>query len=262
MVRKGLTGGRLADRRCAIADPGREAAGNREIPDSNATTWAGNDKIRHVAVHCACLLRRQCCLTSRRRASKLRPVHAPSDHKDSARFTPDSRLAWVRLAVALAIGSIGSVGMWSVVVVAAGGAGRIRRHARRGFAGLYPHHGGFRRRRRRDRADHRPFRHRHGDGAQHRFPRLGLHPRRTFHHAVAVQCRVFPDRARHVGDLRAADGGSLALVRALSRTRGDHRRQRQLHRRHVLAAADHLRDFKPSAGAPPISPSAFSARSR
>jgi MFS family permease len=44
-------------------------------------------------------------------------VHAPSNHKDSARFTPDSRQAWVRLALALLIGSIGSVGMWSVVVV-------------------------------------------------------------------------------------------------------------------------------------------------
>jgi MFS family permease len=44
-------------------------------------------------------------------------VHAPSDQKDSALFTPDSGQAWVRLALALAIGSIGSVGMWSVVVV-------------------------------------------------------------------------------------------------------------------------------------------------
>ena len=32
-------------------------------------------------------------------------------------FTPDSRAAWVRLGIALIIGSIGSVGMWSVVVV-------------------------------------------------------------------------------------------------------------------------------------------------
>jgi MFS family permease len=35
---------------------------------------------------------------------------------DSAQFTPDSRQAWVRLALALLMGSIGSVGMWSVVV--------------------------------------------------------------------------------------------------------------------------------------------------
>jgi MFS family permease len=44
-------------------------------------------------------------------------VHAPSDLRDSAAFTPDSGQAWVRLALALVIGSIGSVGMWSVVVV-------------------------------------------------------------------------------------------------------------------------------------------------
>jgi MFS family permease len=45
-------------------------------------------------------------------------VHAPSDSsKDSPLFIPDSRQAWVRLALALLIGSIGSVGMWSVVVV-------------------------------------------------------------------------------------------------------------------------------------------------
>jgi MFS family permease len=43
-------------------------------------------------------------------------VHAPSE-KDSALFTPDSGQAWVRLALALMIGSIGSVGMWAVVVV-------------------------------------------------------------------------------------------------------------------------------------------------
>jgi MFS family permease len=44
-------------------------------------------------------------------------VHASSDSQDSAAFTPDSGQAWVRLALALVIGSIGSVGMWSVVVV-------------------------------------------------------------------------------------------------------------------------------------------------
>ena len=44
-------------------------------------------------------------------------VHAPSDSRESAAFTPDSRQAWVRLALALVIGSIGSAGMWAVVVV-------------------------------------------------------------------------------------------------------------------------------------------------
>ena len=36
--------------------------------------------------------------------------------RDSDRFSPDSRRAWLRLAVAVLIGSLGSVGMWSVVV--------------------------------------------------------------------------------------------------------------------------------------------------
>src|SRR4030081_930618 len=36
--------------------------------------------------------------------------------RDSDMFVPDSRRAWTRLAVAVLIGSLGSVGMWSVVV--------------------------------------------------------------------------------------------------------------------------------------------------
>ena len=35
---------------------------------------------------------------------------------DSTPFLPDSRQAWIRLSLALIIGSLGSVGMWSVVV--------------------------------------------------------------------------------------------------------------------------------------------------
>jgi MFS family permease len=59
-----------------------------------------------------------CRLTSGPDPTKLRPVHAPSDSSPrSAAFIPDSGQAWVRLALALLIGSIGSVGMWSVVVV-------------------------------------------------------------------------------------------------------------------------------------------------
>ncbi|MGB9115482.1 MAG: hypothetical protein WCC91_09400, partial [Bradyrhizobium sp.] len=59
-----------------------------------------------------------CCLTRRLRAGKLPPVHAPSDSsRGSTAFIPDSGQAWVRLALAVVIGSIGSVGMWSVVVV-------------------------------------------------------------------------------------------------------------------------------------------------
>ncbi len=37
--------------------------------------------------------------------------------RNSSLFVPDSRRAWIRLAVAVLIGSLGSVGMWSVVVV-------------------------------------------------------------------------------------------------------------------------------------------------
>ncbi len=45
-------------------------------------------------------------------------MHAPSNSsRGSTAFIPDSGQAWVRLALALVIGSIGSVGMWSVVVV-------------------------------------------------------------------------------------------------------------------------------------------------
>src|ERR1700692_5085432 len=51
-------------------------------------------------------------------ADEVADVHARSDSsKDSPLFTPDSGQAWVRLALALVIGWVGSVGMWSVVVV-------------------------------------------------------------------------------------------------------------------------------------------------
>ena len=43
-------------------------------------------------------------------------AQSSSSALDSSKFVPDSRKAWVRLAVAVLIGSIGSVGMWSVVV--------------------------------------------------------------------------------------------------------------------------------------------------
>lgn len=46
------------------------------------------------------------------------PVHAPNHPgQKPPSFTPDSRQAWVRLVIALVIGSIGAVGMWAVVVV-------------------------------------------------------------------------------------------------------------------------------------------------
>src|SRR6202165_2993016 len=55
------------------------------------------------------------------RGDEVADVHAPSDSsRDSPVFTPDSGQAWVRLVLALVIGSIGSVGLWSVVVVLPG----------------------------------------------------------------------------------------------------------------------------------------------
>ena len=52
------------------------------------------------------------------RGDEVAAVHAPSQpSKDSPPFTPDSRQAWLRLALAVLIGSVGAVGMWSVVVV-------------------------------------------------------------------------------------------------------------------------------------------------
>ncbi len=43
-------------------------------------------------------------------------ITSPSS-RDSMPFVPDSRRAWMRLAVAVLLGSIGSAGMWAVVVV-------------------------------------------------------------------------------------------------------------------------------------------------
>src|SRR2546430_1107762 len=58
------------------------------------------------------------CLTARRSANMVRAVHAPNHPgQKPTSFTPDSRQAWVRLLLALLIGSIGGVGMWAVVVV-------------------------------------------------------------------------------------------------------------------------------------------------
>ncbi len=44
-------------------------------------------------------------------------VPAETAIPETPAFQPDSRQAWIRLALALVVGSLGSVGMWSVVVV-------------------------------------------------------------------------------------------------------------------------------------------------
>src|SRR6202042_3329404 len=82
---------------------------------------ARNDRLRgrngSVALHLHAQYRAM-LLDPRATGDEVADVLAPSDSsKDSPLFTPDSGQAWVRLALALVIGSIGSVGMWSVVVV-------------------------------------------------------------------------------------------------------------------------------------------------
>ncbi len=170
-------------------------------------------------------------------ADEVAAVLAPSDSPtDSPLFTPDSGQAWVRLALALVIGSIGSVGMWSVVVVlpvVQAEFGASRGDVSLAFTLLML---GF------------------GLGSvaagkiADRFGiimAIGLSTAvlalayicaRAFDHVVAIHSGSFPDRPRDLGDVRAADGGGLALVRPLSRPGGDHRGQRQLCRRRDLAA--------------------------
>ena len=54
----------------------------------------------------------------RLRAQVARAVAVSSEFpRDSDQFVPDSAQAWVRLGLALAIASVGAVGMWSVMVV-------------------------------------------------------------------------------------------------------------------------------------------------
>jgi MFS family permease len=70
-----------------------------------------------VAVHLHAQYRAM-LLDPKAAGDEVAAVHAPAEpSRDSPLFTPDSGQAWVRLALALVIGSIGSVGMWSVVVV-------------------------------------------------------------------------------------------------------------------------------------------------
>ena len=161
--------------------------------------------------------------------------------RESDLFVPDSRRAWTRLAVAVLIGSLGSVGMWSVVVALP--VVQTEFGASRGTASLAftLRDARIRFRRRADRQDHRPLRHRHRDRPWHRYSRPRLHPGGDVHVDLAVHPGAFRDRAFVLRHLRPADGGGLALVRPLPGAGGRHRRQRQLHRRHDLAAAGEFR---------------------
>jgi MFS family permease len=79
--------------------------------------WLGGRAARSVAMHLHAHYRAM-LVDPRAAGDEVAAVHAPTDpSRDSPLFTPDSGEAWMRLALALVIGSIGSVGMWSVVVV-------------------------------------------------------------------------------------------------------------------------------------------------
>ncbi len=133
------------------------------------------------------------------RRDEVAAVHAPSHHGDSPLFTPDFGQAWVRLALALVIGSIGSVGMWSVVVVlpvvqpefgAMRGAVSLAYTLTMLGFGL----GAVVTGRITDR-----FGIVVASGLSIAPARTCLCCRRTFDHAVAVHCGAFPDRVGVIG---------------------------------------------------------------
>jgi MFS family permease len=99
-----------------IGEP-RDSGFDAIVPAERRTRWY-RPGMTETLLRCICMPNiAPYCLTHRPRARKLPTVHAPSDSDDSKAFTPDSGQAWVRLALALVIASIGSVGLWSVVVV-------------------------------------------------------------------------------------------------------------------------------------------------
>src|SRR3977135_693000 len=126
MVRKGLTGVfAFMIPGCAEgADPDLAVIGSgfrvRADARPGMTDRRGARASGSVAVHLHAQYRAM-LLDPKAAGDEVVAVHAPSEpSRDSSLFTPDSGQAWVRLGLALIIGSIGSVGMWSVVVVLPG----------------------------------------------------------------------------------------------------------------------------------------------
>src|SRR6202051_2041083 len=125
MVRKALTG--------EFRRSGAPTGPRRARPDDELRCAIAHRRTARFRVRCFASPRNDdvvllhCILHAQYRAMPVDPgagrdevaaVHAPSDSPPRpAAFTPDSGPAWVSLALALVIGSIGSVGMWSVVVV-------------------------------------------------------------------------------------------------------------------------------------------------
>ena len=148
--------------------------------------------------------------------------------KSPATFVPDSAAAWRRLGLVLLIATVGSVGMWSVVVVLpivqeefAATRADVSLAFTMTMIGFGV--GGVFTGRLSDKLGILPaiaigtsalFCGYVGAGFATALWQFTLHPR--------------ADRSRRVGHVRAADGGGVALVRAAARHRGDDRRQRQL----------------------------------
>ena len=178
---------------------------------------------------------------------------ASSDPSDSHHFTPDSRLAWVRLALALAIGSISGVGMWSVVVALPA----VQAEFGVRVATLrcpIRHHAGLRPRRRRHRAGWPTA------SASSRRWRSGIVVARRRLCAAGLSATLW-QLSPCIVLIGLGTSASFAPLMAevshwFERRRGlavDHRRQRQLCRRRDLAADDQLWHPVASAGATPIS---------
>ena len=174
-------------------------------------------------------------------ANEVAAVEAASPlSPNSTLFVPNSRRAWTRLGRGrpdrLARQRRHVVGRGG----ASGGADRIRRLPRHSVARLYHGDARLRFRRRADRKNQRSLRHRHRDRARRRYPRPRLYRGGDVVVDLAIHSRAFCHRPERIGDVRAADGRSLALVRSLPGACRHDRRKRKLYRRHDLAAAGEL----------------------
>ena len=157
---------------------------------------------------------------------------------NSMNRSPDSFYSWRRLAVSLALSTIGGVGLWSAVVVLPVIESGVRRRSRRRLAALHGDHGGLCRRRHPDRPLRRQARHHDADAGRRDLARHRLRGGGVVVKLLAVRHRAgAADRhARQFRHLRPAGGRRVPLVRPAARHRRGHRRQRQLCRRHLLAA--------------------------
>ena len=173
----------------------------------------------------------------------------------------DSTYAWIRLFVALVLGTIGSVGMWSYVVVLPPVQADfgILRNARLDAL----HHGDdrLRVRRRRDGAACRPLRHRGPGDPGTLLTALGYHRCGLCAEHLGAGRRACGDRHRLLRHVRADRLGHVALVQEAARHRDRHRVMRQLCVRRDLAADRAAFRHQPTAGARRISASASSASS-